>query len=103
MALILTPIAALGAEVTPALQGIMSRMVDDDAQGELQGVLTLVTALSMVVSPMLMTSVFALFTRESTPIYLPGAPFIVSMLLIVLGLVVFSRCKIPDALGNQTD
>lgn len=96
IALILTPISALGAVVTPALQGIMSRMVDDNAQGELQGVLTSVTALAMIISPLVMTSVFAFFTREGTPYYLPGAPFMVSSVLIVVGLVVFARCAIPD-------
>ena len=96
IALVLTPISALGAVVTPALQGIMSRMVDDNAQGELQGVLTSVTALAMIISPLVMTSVFAFFTREGTPFYLPGAPFMVSSLLILVGLVVFARCTIPD-------
>jgi DHA1 family tetracycline resistance protein-like MFS transporter len=92
LALILTPIAALGAVVSPALQGIMSRMVDDDAQGELQGVLTSVHAMSMIVSPLMMASVFSYFTREGAPFYQPGAPFMVSMVLIVMGLVVFIRC-----------
>jgi MFS transporter, DHA1 family, tetracycline resistance protein len=96
IALILTPVSALGAVVTPALQGIMSRMVDDNAQGELQGVLTSVTALAMIISPLVMTSVFAFFTREGTPFYLPGAPFMVSSVLILIGLVVFARCAIPD-------
>jgi MFS transporter, DHA1 family, tetracycline resistance protein len=96
IALILTPISALGAVVTPALQGIMSRMVDDNAQGELQGVLTSVTALAMIISPLVMTSVFAFFAREGTPYYLPGAPFMVSSVLILIGLVVFARCAIPD-------
>lgn len=96
LALILTPVAALGAVVSPALQGIMSRMVDDDAQGELQGVLTSVHALSMIVSPLMMASVFSYFTREGAPFYLPGAPFMVSMILIVIGLVVFIRCYDRD-------
>ena len=93
LALILTPIAALGAVITPALQGLMSQMVDDDAQGELQGVLASVSALSMIVSPLLMTSVFAAFTREGAPVYLPGAPFIVALLLMLIGLAVFLRSR----------
>ncbi len=96
LALVLTPVAALGGVVSPALQGIMSRMVDDDAQGELQGVLTSIHALAMIVSPMMMTGVFAFFTREGAPVYLPGAPFIVSMGLIAISLVVFARCHTPD-------
>ena len=89
--LILTPLAALGAVITPALQGIMSRMADDDAQGELQGVLTSVNALATILAPMLMTGVFAYFTGAGAPIYLPGAPFLVSLALIAVGLAVFLR------------
>jgi len=89
LVLILTPLTALGAVVIPALQGLMSRTVSDDAQGELQGVLTSVGAISMIISPVLMTQTFAYFTSEGSKIYLPGAPFVVSMLLMVLGALVF--------------
>ena len=93
LALILTPIAALGVVVTPALQGIMSRRIGDDAQGELQGVLTSAHALAMIVSPLMMTAVFAAFTRDNAPVYLPGAPFLVSMVLMLLGLAIFLRTR----------
>lgn len=91
LALILTPLAALGAVITPALQGIMSRAVGDDAQGELQGVLTSLNALAMIIAPLAMTSVFAAFTAPGAPVYLPGAPFLVSLVLMIVGLVVFLR------------
>ncbi len=93
LALVLTPIAALGAVITPALQGIMSQAVPDDAQGELQGVLTSVGALSMIVSPLMMTSVFAAFTREGAPIHFAGAPFLVSLALMILALILFLRSR----------
>ncbi len=89
VALLLTPISALGAVVSPALQGMMSRTVPDDAQGELQGVLTSTAAVSMIVAPLLMTQTFAFFTAETAPVYLPGAPFMLSMLLIVAGALAF--------------
>lgn len=89
--LILTPLAALGAVITPALLGIMSRMAADDAQGELQGVLTSVNALATIIAPMVMTGVFAAFTGPGAPVYLPGAPFLVSLVLIGVGLTVFLR------------
>jgi len=93
LALILTPITALGAVVTPALQAIMSKSVPDNQQGELQGVMTAVHALSMVISPMLMASVFAQFSRDGAPIYLPGAPFLLALVLMVIGLVIFLRTR----------
>jgi len=91
LALILTPLAALGAVITPALTAMMSRAVGDDAQGELQGVLASLNALSMIVAPLLMTSVFAAFSGDAAPVYLPGAPFLVSMVLMAISLIVFLR------------
>ncbi|MFP7672578.1 TCR/Tet family MFS transporter [Marivita sp. S0852] len=89
VALFLTPLTALGAVITPALQGIMSRTVGDRRQGELQGALTSVGAMAMIVSPMLMTYVFATFTRSEAPVYFPGAPFLLSLGLIAVALFVF--------------
>ncbi len=89
LALILAPLTAFGAVVTPALQGIASRTVPADAQGELQGVMTSTMALSMILSPLIMTSVFWQFTSESAPFFLPGAPFLVSMVLMVVCAAVY--------------
>lgn len=93
LALILIPITAMGAVVPPALQAIMSRSVADDQQGALQGVMSAVHALSMIVSPLLMASVFARFTGPQAPVYLPGAPFLVALALMAAGLVIFLRTR----------
>ena len=90
-ALILTPLTALGAVVTPALQGLMSRAIPDNAQGGLQGVLTSAGALAMIVSPLIMTQVFWVFTRQDAWLVLPGAPFLVSMGLMGVCAIVFLR------------
>jgi DHA1 family tetracycline resistance protein-like MFS transporter len=84
--LLLTPLAAMGGIIPPALQGIMSARVADDAQGELQGALTSASALAMMVSPLMMTYAFAKFTDDQAPIYLPGAPFLFAALLSIVGL-----------------
>lgn len=96
IALILTPIAALGAVISPALQGIMSSSVGDDAQGELQGLLTSTYALAAIVSPLMMTSVFAAFTTEGAALHLPGAPFVLAALLLVGSLILFWRVPAPS-------
>ena len=88
-ALILTPLLALGAVVTPALQGMMSQTVADNAQGELQGVLTSANAVAMILSPVLMTQVFAAFTAEGATLHFPGAPFLVSMGLMLACLAIY--------------
>lgn len=84
--LLLTPLAAMGGIIPPALQGIMSARVADDAQGELQGALTSVSALAMILSPLVMTYTFARFTDAAAPVYLPGAPFLLAASLSTLGL-----------------
>jgi MFS transporter, DHA1 family, tetracycline resistance protein len=89
LALILTPLTALGAVVTPALQGMMSRTAPGDAQGELQGVISSAAALAMAVSSIVMTQVFAAFTAPGAALFLPGAPFLVSMALMLACLAVF--------------
>ena len=67
----------------------MSRLSADDSQGELQGVLSSAAALAMIISPLIMTQVFAAFASENAAIYLPGAPFLVSMALMVACAAVF--------------
>ncbi len=89
----LIPISALAAMATPALQGLMSRDTAADAQGELQGMLSSVQALAMIVSPLLMTGVFAAFTRDGAAVYLPGAPFLASFLLVLAAFAIFRGRK----------
>lgn len=89
LALLFTPFTALGAVVTPAIQGLMSRATPDDAQGELQGLVSSAMALALILSPMIMSQVFARFSGAEAAIDLPGAPFLVSMALMGLCLAVF--------------
>jgi len=84
----LIPFMAFGAVVGPALSGIMSNTVNEDAQGELQGIIASVNALAMIVSPMIMTGVFRAFTTQDAPVYLPGAPFLASAALEILAFVI---------------
>ncbi|WP_300070886.1 TCR/Tet family MFS transporter [uncultured Ruegeria sp.] len=93
IALMLIPITALGAVITPALQAMMSRATPDSQQGELQGVLTALHALSMVISPFLMTSIFAQFIKPDAAIYLPGAPFLLALGLMLAGFILFWRAR----------
>jgi DHA1 family tetracycline resistance protein-like MFS transporter len=93
IALMLIPITALGAVVTPALQALTSRATPDSQQGELQGVLTSLHALSMVISPLVMTTVFAQFVKAEAVLYLPGAPFLLALLLMCVGFALFLRAR----------
>ncbi len=83
------PLTALSAILTPALQGLMSNRIADDAQGELQGAMTSVTAITLAVSPLLMTQLFGHFTGPNAPIYLPGAPFLAASVITAIAVIPF--------------
>ena len=94
IALALTPLTALGSVAGPALQGIMSRSADDNQQGELQGLMASVNAVATILAPLIMTQTFWYFTAESAPIYAPGAPFLLSAVLVLICIGIFiSRPK----------
>ncbi len=96
IALALTPLTALGSIAGPALQGIMSRRADDNQQGELQGALASINAVATVVAPLVVTQTFWYFTKDSTGIYLPGAPFLLSALLTIGCIALFLSSRSLD-------
>lgn len=61
--------------IIPAMNGIMSRQIPANAQGELQGLLGSVASSTFIVSPVMMTQLFAYFSSPAAPVYFPGAAF----------------------------
>lgn len=90
MALAVIPVIALGAVVTPALTGLMANGAPDDAQGELQGLLSSATALAMIVTPLFATQLFGHFTAADAAVRFPGAPFLAAAAIMALSLVPFA-------------
>ncbi|PYC46507.1 tetracycline resistance MFS efflux pump [Litorivita pollutaquae] len=84
------PLGALGSIGMPALKSIMSAQVPANAQGELQGVLAAIGALSMVISPVVFGASFAAFTHARAPLYFPGAPFAIAIVLALVAAALFS-------------
>jgi DHA1 family tetracycline resistance protein-like MFS transporter len=94
-----TGIYCLGGLAGPALQGSISGQVPANEQGELQGALTSLISATGVVGPLLMTNLFAWFTRPQAPLYFPGMPFLVGAGLTLLALLVAAGPlkRLPDA------
>lgn len=82
------PISGLGGLAGPAMQGLMSNRVPDNAQGELQGASASLVSLTTIISPPLLTRLFAHFSGDDAPLYLPGAPYLAGAALTALGLMV---------------
>lgn len=75
---------ALGGIAGPALQGVMTNEVPANEQGELQGGLTSLMSLSSIFGPWFMTYIFYYFTSPKAPVYLPGAPYFVGAILMMI-------------------
>ena len=77
---------ALGGIAGPAIQGIISNQVPPNEQGELQGTLTSIMSVTSILGPVIMTSLFAYCTKANTPLYFPGAPFMLGAILMFISL-----------------
>jgi DHA1 family tetracycline resistance protein-like MFS transporter len=75
----------------PALQGFITSKFAANEQGELQGGLTLLSSLSLVIGPLLMGYSFKFFTHKNSSIYFPGAPYILGAILVVISVILVIR------------
>jgi MFS transporter, DHA1 family, tetracycline resistance protein len=85
------PIMALWGVAGAATQALMTRQVAPDQQGQLQGAISSVQSVSQLVGPFLFTLTFAWFIGLHAPLKLPGAPFLLASVLLVLSLVIAMR------------
>ena len=77
--------------VYPSLQGLMTRRVGPDEQGRLQGALGSLMGIAGVIAPVLFTQVFAAAIGPFRGVGLPGAPFLLAALLLVVAMAVAER------------
>nr|AIA13090.1 Tetracycline_Resistance_MFS_Efflux_Pump [uncultured bacterium] len=80
----------LGGIAGPSLQSIITGHVPANEQGELQGALTSLISATSIISPPIMTNLFAHFTSKSTSLYFPGAPYLLgAILMMAAGFVAY--------------
>lgn len=94
------PVMALWGLTAPAAQGLMSRRVSGLEQGRLQGATSSLMGLAGLLGPGLFTSVFARAIKASGTLHLPGAPYLLAamLLLVALGLMLrITRSERPLA------
>ena len=83
---------ALGGIAGPAIQGLVAGSVPPDQQGKVQGALTSLISLTSIAAPLLFTTaLFGYFTSDAAPLLLPGAPFFLGSLLILVSLLQLLR------------
>jgi DHA1 family tetracycline resistance protein-like MFS transporter len=86
---------SLGGIAGPALQSIISGFAPANEQGEIQGALTSLMSATTIFAPPLMTSIFAYFTNKSNSILFPGAPFLLSSILVFIAVFLAMKSLKP--------
>jgi DHA1 family tetracycline resistance protein-like MFS transporter len=84
-------VMSLWGLLNPALQGLMTRLVSPAEQGRLQGANGSVLGVATLIGPLLFTQTFATFIGAHRDLHLPGAPFLLSAVLLVSALAVALR------------
>ncbi|HTM98647.1 MAG TPA: TCR/Tet family MFS transporter, partial [Pedobacter sp.] len=82
---------ALAGITGPAIQGIISKQIPANEQGEIQGIMTGLMSLASIFGPLLMTNLFFYFTAKDAPIHFAGAPFMMAALLTCIAIIICNR------------
>jgi DHA1 family tetracycline resistance protein-like MFS transporter len=78
----------LGGIAGPALQSIITGHVPPNEQGELQGILTSLMSATSIIGPLVMTNLFAFFTKPNAPVHFPGVSFLLGSILMMLSSII---------------
>lgn len=75
----------------PAINGVLSRQVPDNGQGELQGAVNAASSLATIIGPLAATQIFSYYTTTpGAADYFPGAPFIAASASVAAALLIFA-------------
>jgi DHA1 family tetracycline resistance protein-like MFS transporter len=85
------PVMALWGVAGAATQSLTTRLVTPEQQGQLQGATSSVQSVSQLLGPFLFTLTFAYFIGAQAPVMLPGAPFLLASVLLLLALLIAAR------------
>ncbi len=105
LAYIVMVLGAFSGFASSGIQGLASNHVGEDVQGELQGAIMSASSIVHIIAPPVMTGLFAWFTLESAPLYLPGSPFLLAGVLAALMFIPYFRARqlgITDSAGRST-
>jgi DHA1 family tetracycline resistance protein-like MFS transporter len=82
---------SLWGMMNPALQGVMTRLVSPNEQGQLQGANSSVLGIAALIGPLLFTQLFANAISAHRDWQLPGAAFLMSATLLVAAAIMMLR------------
>lgn len=77
---------AIGGIGGPAIQGLISKSVPANEQGEMQGSLSSLGSIVNFAGPLLFNNLFAVFTRPTASLKIPGISFFVACVMMVISV-----------------
>jgi DHA1 family tetracycline resistance protein-like MFS transporter len=89
------PVMALWGFAGPSAQSLMSRRVDPSEQGQLQGAVSAMQAITGMIGPALFTQAFAQAIRPGPGPHLPGMPFLLAAAMLAAALAIAWRVTRP--------
>jgi DHA1 family tetracycline resistance protein-like MFS transporter len=89
------PVFALAALIGPSAQGLMSRRVSPQEQGQLQGALSAINAICAIIGPPIFTGLFYWTIHHEHEVWIPGVPMAFAAFLIVVALGLSLRLAKP--------
>ncbi len=98
------PLGGLLGLTGPSMQALMTQRVKPSEQGQLQGALSSMRGISGMIGPLLFTQIFTVAIQGDRLPHLPGAPYLLSAVLI-LGAVLLSwrvaRPHVPEGIPSE--
>ena len=85
------PVSALWAIAAPASQALITRQVDVDMQGRIQGALMSLVSVAGIIAPVAFAGVFGLFIGPHAPVEFPGAAWALAAVLLAIGAAIAWR------------
>ena len=95
------PVMMMWSISNPAAQGLMTRRVGGSAQGELQGAITSLRSVGVIIGPGLFTFSFAYFINARNGWNLPGFPWYFAGALLFVSI--FFSLRIPAGNDKELD
>ncbi|ALL13011.1 TCR/Tet family MFS transporter [Caulobacter henricii] len=79
------PIFAFSGLIQPGLQGLMTRRVSAQEQGQLQGANSAMLGITSIIGPTLYLAPFAWAVRHDATLHMPGLPVLIAAVLMLAG------------------
>ena len=85
------PVISIWNISSPAANGMMTHRVSESEQGELQGAISSLRAIAVMLGPVLFGFIFAFFIDQNRGWDIPGAPFYLAAALLFLAVTLARR------------